>query len=245
MRLAGDNIRLALVTTQTPVVAIDGPAASGKGTIARMLASAMHFIHLDTGTLYRSLALFVPHNQPAELLEQHASLVASTLNYELVAELASRRELRSLEISRFAASIAKIPRVREALRIFQQGLIELPPDGCVGVVLDGRDTGTVVCPCAEGKLFVTAEMGVRIRRRWQELCLIQPDVTLEQVRCELEFRDHQDTNRSIAPLIKAKEAALLDTTDKSPEQCLAEAARLLIKLSPCLASHLSDVPRAA
>lgn len=232
------------MTRQVLVVTIDGPAASGKGTLARMLASAMHFAHIDTGTLYRSLALLVSPDQPAELIQQQASEIAANLSYELIAELASRQQLRSLEISKFAASIAKIPRVREILRTFQRHLIEFPPGGCAGVVLDGRDTGTVVCPTAEAKLFVTAEAGVRIRRRWQELRLLQPEVNLEQVRYELEFRDRQDTNRSIAPLIRAKEAALLDTTDKSPEQCLVEAAMLLIEISPRLASHLSNVPRA-
>lgn len=239
MHSAGDNATLDLPL----VITIDGPAASGKGTIARRLASIMGFAHLDTGVLYRSLALLVDPDQPASMIEQQAATVAATINYELTAELACHPQLRSLQISNAAASIAKIPRVRQVLRSFQRCFVTAPPDSCAGVVLDGRDTGTVVYPEAEAKLFITASQETRARRRWQELRALQPTVDLEQVRRELQFRDLQDSRRAIAPLRAAPEAVILDTTVLSSEQCLEEVVQLLAhysRLAPYLAGFGID-----
>lgn len=190
-------------------VAIDGPAASGKGTIGRALAAEFGFEHLDTGLLYRAVAM--KGGDPV--------LAARMLSAgDLTAE-----GLRSLEAGEAASKVAALPQVRAALTEFQRNFARR--EG--GAVLDGRDIGTVICPEAEVKLYVTASAETRAHRRWQEAGAGSYDDVLAQVRA----RDERDMGRADAPLRPAKDALLLDTTELSIEEAIAHArAQVTIRL---------------
>ena len=181
-------------------VAIDGPAAAGKGTISRAVAERFGFAHLDTGALYRAVG--VKGGDPVE--------AANTL---APADLA-RDDLRSLEAGQAASKVAVIPEVRAALLEFQRKFAA--QEG--GAVLDGRDIGTVICPEAEVKLFVTASAEVRAHRRWLE---VGGDEA--KVLAEVKERDERDMNRADAPLKPAPDAILIDTSEMSIDEAVARA----------------------
>ena len=191
-------------------VAIDGPAAAGKGTIARGLAKRFGFAHLDTGLLYRAVGRRVLEGTPPVI-------AASTLRLRDI----SRSDLRSPEVSDAASQVATVPEVREALVAFQRDFARR--DG--GAVLDGRDIGTVICPDADVKLFVTASAEVRAGRRWKELVAGGIDVEESQVLADVMARDDRDRTRKDAPMRMADDAVLLDTSDMSVEEALAMAVR--------------------
>lgn len=185
-------------------VAIDGPAAAGKGTISRAVAEAFGFAHLDTGLLYRAVGA------------KGGDPVAAAQG--LTAEDLARPDLRSLEAAQAASRVAVIPEVRAALTDFQRRFARA--EG--GAVLDGRDIGTVICPEAEVKLFVTASAEVRAERRWREL-----GGDLAQVLAEVRERDARDMSRAEAPLRPAKDAVLLDTSDLAIDAAVARALALV------------------
>ena len=185
-------------------VAIDGPAAAGKGTIGRALAQRFGFAHLDTGLLYRAVGM----------KGGDAVLAAQTLNDGDLA----RDDLRTMAAGEAASVVAAIPAVRAALLAFQRDFARR--DG--GAILDGRDIGTVICPRAEVKLFVTASAPVRAHRRWLELGGDEA-----QVLADVMARDARDMGRSDAPLRPAEDAVLLDTSDLSIMQALARAEALV------------------
>ena len=188
-------------------VAIDGPAAAGKGTIARAVAQAFGFGYLDTGLLYRAVG--------AKVAEGAAPVdAAATLTPEDLA----RPDLRSLEAGAAASRVAAIPEVRAALVAFQRAFARR--DG--GAVLDGRDIGTVICPEAEVKLFVTASPEARAHRRWLE---VGGDEA--QVLAEVRARDARDAGRETAPMIAAPDAILLDTTELTIDAAVSRAAGLV------------------
>lgn len=197
-------------------VAIDGPAASGKGTISRAVSENFGFAHLDTGLLYRATG--------ARVLAGETPLDAARA---LQPEDLDRQDLRTTDIAQAASKVAALPEVREALVVFQQNFANRPG----GAVLDGRDIGTVICPDAEVKLFVTASDHVRAERRFQELKSKGEDVTLEGVLEALRERDARDAEREAAPMKAADDAIVLDTSDQSIDQAVhaaitAIAARL-------------------
>ena len=181
-------------------VAIDGPAAAGKGTIGRALADRFGFAHLDTGLLYRAVGM--KGGDPAEAARG------------LVAEDLARSDLRSLAAGQAASKVAVIPEVRAALLAFQRAFARR--EG--GAVLDGRDIGTVICPEAEVKLFVTASPEVRAHRRWLE---VGGDEA--QVLAEVRDRDARDMGRADAPLRPAADAVMIDTTALDAEAALEVA----------------------
>ena len=183
-------------------VAIDGPAAAGKGTIARALADRFGFGHLDTGLLYRAVAMIGGDPVAAARALGPADL--------------ARPDLRSLEAGQAASQVATIPEVRAALVAFQRSFARRPG----GAVLDGRDIGTVICPEAEVKLFVTASPEVRARRRFEELAEADFETVLAQVRA----RDARDSGRAEAPLRPASDALILDTSELSIDAAVARAA---------------------
>ncbi|MEO0944123.1 MAG: (d)CMP kinase [Pseudomonadota bacterium] len=195
-------------------VAIDGPAAAGKGTIARGLASAFGFAHLDTGLLYRAVGRRALDGTPA-------IIAASTLRLRDI----GRSDLRTPEVSKAASKVAADPDVREALVAFQRDFARR--DG--GAVLDGRDIGTVICPDAEVKLFVTASVEVRARRRWLELTDAGHDMREAEVLEDVETRDRRDREREDAPLTAAKDAISFDTSEMSVEDALERASELVRK----------------
>jgi CMP/dCMP kinase len=197
------------------IIAVDGPAAAGKGTIAKALAQHLSYHHLDTGTLYRRVGL--------ELLKSdgdiHDSKVASTIAQNLHSYAWLDYELRTEAVGAAASIVASIPEVRSALLEFQRSFAEQKP----GAVLDGRDIGTVVCPNADVKLFVTASPEVRALRRRAELQASGAEVSFEAVLQDIRQRDERDQNRAVAPLACAADAVIIDTSEMTAEQAIAAA----------------------
>jgi cytidylate kinase len=205
------------------IVAVDGPAAAGKGTLARRLAAAFRLAYLDTGSLYRATALRLEAagGDAADVAAAVAAARAVT-----AADL-DRPGLRTEAIGRLASRVSAIPEVRAALLEVQRRFAAEPPDGKAGAVLDGRDIGTVVCPDADVKLFVTASLAERTRRRTAELRAAGEAVDEATVRADLARRDADDAARVIAPLRPAADAHLLDTTDLDIEGAF-DAARSIV-----------------
>lgn len=192
------------MTGSTFTVAIDGPAAAGKGTIGRALAAEFGFAHLDTGLLYRAVGA------------KGGDPIRAAL--ELSPEDLARDDLRTLEAGQAASRVAVIPEVRAALLAFQRSFARR--EG--GAVLDGRDIGTVICPEAEVKLYVTASAEVRAHRRWLEC-----GGDAREVLAEVRERDARDMGRADAPLRAAADAVVLDTSTLTPDEALAEARRIV------------------
>ena len=198
------------MTIQKPfVVAIDGPAASGKGTIARNLASHFGWPYLDTGLVYRAVA----RNLVKKQLDQNP-LNAVREAKDLSIEDLQLDGLRTPEISQIASVVASIPEVRETLIEFQRNFARKGE----GAILDGRDIGTVICPDADIKFFITASQKVRANRRYQELMGQGEKVTYQEVFDTLVERDLRDSTRKNAPLIQSEEAILIDTSDLNAKQ---------------------------
>ena len=198
------------MTIQKPfVVAIDGPAASGKGTIARNLAKHFAWPYLDTGLVYRAVA----KNLVKKQLDQNP-LNAVREAKDLSIEDLQQEGLRAPEISQIASVVASIPEVRETLIEFQRNFTRKGE----GAILDGRDIGTVICPDANMKFFVTASQEVRANRRYQELMGQGEGVTYQEVFDTLVERDLRDSTRKNAPLIQSEEAILIDTSDLNAKQ---------------------------
>ncbi|MSU92306.1 (d)CMP kinase [Rhodobacteraceae bacterium 2CG4] len=200
-------------------VAIDGPAAAGKGTIARAVAAEFGFAHLDTGLLYRAVGVKALERAGGVIDPIAAELIAGSLTE---ADL-KRADLRTTLASRAASKVAAIPGVRAALLRFQHDFARR--DG--GAVLDGRDIGSVICPDAEVKLFVTADDARRAQRRHRELAAAGSELTVAQVLADLKARDARDSRRKDAPLTRAPDAVLLDTTELSIDCAVAEATALI------------------
>ena len=202
------------------VIAIDGPAASGKGTLSRRLAERLGFAHLDTGLTYRAVARALM--QAGLSLDDDAAAVEAARGLDLAAM--DRAVLAVHGVGETASKVAVMPRVREALVAVQRGFASAPPGGRPGAVLDGRDIGTVVCPDAALKLYVTASAGERARRRHAE---ITDGTTYEQVLDDIARRDARDMGREDSPLRPAPDAHLIDTTDMSIDAAFEEAMRLV------------------
>jgi cytidylate kinase len=196
------------------LIAFDGPAASGKGTLASVIAADYGLPFLDTGLLYRAVGhiAHVKNIEPAE--------AAAHIDMTVLADEA----LRGREAGERASQVAAIPEVRAALLKYQVDFAHKPS----GAVLDGRDIGTVIAPDATVKIFVTAEPEIRAKRRWLQLVKLNPSLTFEAVLNDIRIRDERDSSRSSAPLEKASDALLLDTSDLGIEAAIA-TARSLVK----------------
>lgn len=201
------------------VIAIDGPAASGKGTIAKRLAARYGLPHLDTGLLYRATAALV--SARGGVFDDPA--VAAQAASELTPERLDDPSLRSAEMGAAASRVAAHGAVRAALLRFQRDFAAQPS----GAVLDGRDIGTIVCPRARVKLFVTASAAARARRRADELAARGEPADVAALERDLLERDRRDRERAAAPLTMAPDAHLLDTTDLDIEQAVAAAAAVV------------------
>ncbi len=202
------------------IIAIDGPAASGKGTLARRIAEHFGFACLDTGLLYRAVARDVRARGQSLEDEVFAAQAAALLDIATLDDPG----LRSPSAGEAASVVAKFPPVRKALLDLQRSFAAQEP----GAVLDGRDIGTVVCPNANVKIFVTAALEVRARRRFEELRSRGDPVTLDDVTDVIRRRDERDAGRTDSPMRAAADADLLDTTDMDIEAAF-EAAVGLIK----------------
>ncbi|HEU4809308.1 MAG TPA: (d)CMP kinase [Sphingomicrobium sp.] len=200
------------------LIAVDGPAASGKGTIARALAKHFNLPHMDTGALYRAVALNLWRwgGDPASEFEAVRACNEIGSNFD-------DPELRSEPVSKIASKISAYPAVRDALLERQRAFASQSG----GAVLDGRDIGTVIAPEADAKLFVTASVEVRAQRRVRELLERGMPAHLQDVLLDLQARDARDTNRDAAPLARAADADILDTSDMGVEEAIAEAVRLV------------------
>lgn len=209
------------------LIAVDGPAASGKGTLARAIAAHFGLAYLDTGALYRAVALCVLRAglDPAD--EAAAIHAANTLDMALLDAPDFAADLRRAETGAAASYVAAVPQVRAAILSAQRDFAENPPGGKKGAVLDGRDIGTVVCPDADKKLFITARPEIRAQRRWKELRMQDERLAFETVLADIEARDARDMNRATAPLKQAADAHLLDSSDLSIEEAFNAALVLL------------------
>lgn len=205
------------------VIALDGPAASGKGTLARLIATHYGLAHLDTGALYRGVAwlLLKEGADPAD------AALAEAAARDYAVEKVAGADIRSREVGAAASVVAADPGVRAALLDFQRRFAQNPPGGAKGAVLDGRDIGTVVCPEATMKFFVTASAMARAHRRWLELVPDRPDLEEAAVYADLLERDERDAARAAAPLARAGDAELLDTTHLSIDAAFAMARRVI------------------
>jgi cytidylate kinase len=207
------------------VVAIDGYSSCGKSTLAKALAKKLHFIYVDSGAMYRAVALYFlrnnvdlkNHEQVAEALKNiHLNFHSRdyqthiTLNEEEVSD-----EIRLMPVSDSVSAVSAIREVRVEMVKQQQRM-----GRSKNIVMDGRDIGTVVFPDAQVKLFMTADPKVRAERRFKELVLKNPDITLEDVFENLAHRDYQDTTREESPLKRAEDAIILDNTDLTPDEQL-------------------------
>lgn len=209
--------------THSVVIAVDGPVAAGKGTLARRLADRYGYAYLDTGALYRAVGSKVLRagGDPADA-DFSAKMAESLEDSDLAA-----KDLRSEAVGLAASKVATVPGVRAALLEYQRRFAQQPPGGKPGAVLDGRDIGTVVCPDAAVKLFVTARDEIRAGRRHKELMDKGESVTFERVLEDLRRRDEQDRARSTAPLKPADDAHLLDTSDLAIEAAVAAAVDIV------------------
>ncbi|MDA8230813.1 MAG: (d)CMP kinase [Magnetospirillum sp.] len=200
------------------IIAIDGPAAAGKGTLARRLAAELAFDYLDTGQIYRAVGMRVARTgaDPAD-----PALAADAARALVPADLHAG-DLRGDDAAQAASKVAAIPEVRAALLDFQRAFAARPPGGS-GAVLDGRDIGTVVCPDAPIKLFVTASLEKRAERRVKELRQRGLIAIQETVLAEMRERDTRDSSRSVAPLVPADDAFVLDTTELDADAAFAAA----------------------
>ena len=205
------------------VIALDGPAASGKGTLARRMSGHYGLAHLDTGMLYRGVAwtILKQGSDPAD--DGFAEAAARDFDLDAIADA----DIRTRQVGAAASVVAAKPAVRAALLEFQRRFAARPPNNAVGAVLDGRDIGTVVCPDADVKFFVSASPEVRAHRRWLELREARPDLEEAAVYKDLLERDARDAARADAPMTAADDAELLDTTHLSIDAAFAAARRVI------------------
>jgi cytidylate kinase len=203
------------------IIAVDGPLASGKGTIARALSAHFKLPYLDTGTLYRATGVAV---QDAGISTDDAEAcagIARSLNISAIDE----NRIRTAEAGAMASRVASIPQVRQALFELQRGFAGQPG----GAILDGRDIGTVICPDADVKIYVTADAETRARRRWSELTAKGETLSFEQMLEQTRERDRRDTERADAPMRPADDATLLDTSSLSIDAAVTAAIEIVEK----------------
>ena len=182
------------------VIAIDGPAASGKGTVSKVISKKLRFNYLDTGKLYRAIG--------AKYLEGYEPIAAAQ---SLRRNELDKYDLQKPEIAQAASEIASIPEVRAALLEFQRNFSQKLP----GAVLDGRDIGTVVCPNARIKIFLTASLEARAKRRYVELCQHDEKISFQTILEQIKERDERDQTRRSSPLVAASDAKIFDTSKLS------------------------------
>ena len=206
------------------IIAIDGPAASGKGTIARKLADFFQLPHLDTGLTYRAVA----HGLMQEGLELDDEKKACEIAEKLDLGNLDANILRAKGMGEAAAKVAVLGELRKTMRQRQQSFADKPP----GIVMDGRDIATVVFPEADAKLFITAEAEIRAERRYMEMKNKGFEVNLEDILSEILKRDEKDRTRKIAPLKKTEDSLLCDTSKMSIEEAFETAKKLVITKLP-------------
>jgi len=217
-----------------PVITIDGPSGAGKGTISTMLAEKLGWHFLDSGAIYRVLAVAALHHQISAEDEAGLAPLASSLDVSFETQNGDNRiilegedvthSIRTEEVGAVASKVASLPSIREALLRRQRAFKETP-----GLVADGRDMGTVVFPEAEVKIFLTASAEERAARRYKQLKEKGHDVSIGRLLDDIKARDERDMNRSVAPLKPAEDALVLDSTDLGIEQVLENVIEFVNK----------------
>tara|TARA_A100001037_G_scaffold287687_1_gene297487 strand:- start:198 stop:851 length:654 start_codon:yes stop_codon:yes gene_type:complete len=207
------------------VIAIDGSAASGKGTLSRRLAEHFGYAYLDTGLLYRAMAyltlsLWTERN---DISEEMINLAASSITPNILQNAALRDE----RVTERASILATIPKVRAALILQQRVFAKNPPDNAIGAILDGRDIGTVICPNATFKFFVDADIEVRAARRVKELLERGVEAIYARVLQDMKERDVRDSTRNLAPSVPAEDAFVIDTTKLNAEAAFTAALEFI------------------
>jgi cytidylate kinase len=201
------------------IIAVDGPMASGKGTISRALSARFKIPYLDTGSLYRATGLALIKAGVDVTDEEACAKLARTLDVQAIDDA----DIRTAQAGAMASRIAVLPKVRAALFDVQRAFATQPG----GAVLDGRDIGTVICPDADVKIYVVADVETRAQRRWQELLTAGHAITLDEMRAQTLERDRRDAARADAPMRAADDATLLDTSSLSIGAAIEEAVRLV------------------
>jgi cytidylate kinase len=207
------------------VIAIDGPGAAGKGTVAKRLAAELSILYLDTGKIYRAVGYAIAQAGliVEEVTEERAESFAKSLTSECLNELIDEGVLANERVAAMASVVSSMPKVRAALLEFQRNVAKSP----LGAVLDGRDIGTVVCPDADFKFFVTASVEERAKRRYKELKNKNETAIYDDVLRDLEERDARDANRDTAPMKPAEDAIIVDTTDDSADEVFFKMLKVI------------------
>lgn len=220
-----------------PIITIDGPAASGKGTLARRLAAALGFFYLDTGAIYRLVGLEILGQGGDPDDEAAATKIAQDFAPRFDPAMMADPAIRTDAVAQAASRSSRFAGVRDALIVLQRQLAAHPPAPFKGSVLEGRDTGTVICPGAPVKIFLTASAAARAARRTKELLSRGIEVTYDAVLRDLEERDARDSTRAVAPLRPAQDAATVDTSEMDADAVLAHVLGLVRKSLPDQAGH--------
>ena len=215
-----------------PIIAIDGPAASGKGTLSRNIAEALGYAHMDTGALYRAVGFEILEANGDPEDETDASTAAETLTKKITTAsspsfILHNPKLRGDDVAQAASKVAAIQTVRDVLIDLQHNFAQSPGNSYKGTVLDGRDIGTVVCPEANVKLFITARDEIRAERRTKELHSRGIEATYEAVLRDMQARDTRDAERQTAPMKPATDAIVLDTSDLGEDEVFEKALEII------------------
>ena len=218
-------------------IAIDGPAGAGKSTIAKRVAEKLGLIYVDTGAMFRAIALYMTgkcvKSNEIDKVKEELNNICLDIVYEngeqqiILNDENVSRLIRNPEISKAASSFAQVPEVRERLLILQRELADKRP-----VVMDGRDIGTKVLPSASVKIFLTADVKVRAERRYKELTEKGEKVNLEDIMSDIKSRDEQDMNRKVSPLVQADDAVLVDTSSLSVDEVVDAIIKIACDKNP-------------
>ncbi len=222
---------------QQIIIAIDGYSSCGKSTLAKQLAKKLNYIYIDSGAMYRAITLFFLRNHINWEKEKEVTAALKDIHLEFHSNAATGESemylngenveyvIRDLIVAEKVSEVAALKQVR-SFAVHQQQQMGARK----GIVMDGRDIGTTVFPHAELKLFMTADNAVRVERRFKELFAKNPNITIEEVKNNLELRDYIDSHREVSPLQQAADAIVIDNTDITPEEQLAKALQLVAQI---------------